>query len=63
MIVDTGCAPIGVVPVLYAPAPPPPPPAVDSELPPPPPPPTITYSTLVAVQFGAVAKVPEPAKV
>ena len=60
MVVDTGCAPIGVVPVLYAPAPPPPP----WILPPPaPPPPTTTYSTSVVDQFGAVAKVPEDVNV
>jgi len=57
--VDTGCAPIGVEPVLYAPAPPPVP-ALD---PPAPPPPITTYSTSAAFQFGSVANVPEPVKV
>jgi hypothetical protein len=59
MVVDTGCAPIGVVPVLYPPAPPPPAPYPLFALPPPPPPATTTYSTVAEVQFGAVAKVPE----
>jgi hypothetical protein len=58
MVVDTGCAPIGVVPVLYPPAPPPP-----NKAAPEPPPATTTYSTFAADQFGSVAKVPEPVKV
>jgi hypothetical protein len=56
MVVDTGCAPIGVVPVRKAPAPP----AANI---PTPPPPTTTYSTLAADQSDVVAKVPEPVKV
>jgi hypothetical protein len=58
MVVDTGCAPIGVVPVLYPPAPPPP-----NKPAPEPPPATTTYSTFAADQFDVVAKVPEPVKV
>jgi hypothetical protein len=57
---------IGVVPVLYAPAPPPPPPSLyDPPLPvepPPAPPPITTYSTVSLKVPGAV-KVPELVKV
>jgi hypothetical protein len=59
--VDTGCAPIGVVPVKYPPAPPAPP--IANAPPPAPPPPTTTYSTVAEVQFDVVAKVPELVKV
>jgi hypothetical protein len=45
--------------VINPPAPPPPP----RLFPPHPPPPITAYSTLVALQFGAVAKVPELVKV
>ena len=61
MVVDTGCAPMGVVPVLYAPAPPPP--ERYSFKPPEPPPPITTYSTSVAVQLAFVTKVPLLVKV
>ena len=58
MVVDTGCAPIGVDPSLQAPAPPPPP----ASYPPPPPPPITMYSTVAGDQLAVVAKVPELVK-
>ena len=57
MVVDTGCAPIGVDPSLQAPAPPPPHHHIHR-----PPPPITMYSTVAGDQLAVVAKVPELVK-